>query len=203
MDHFAAAGFANATAAYKQAGYTAKGGAAVACASRLLARANVAAAVQAERDKLAKKLDITKERVLDELAAMAFYDAGDLVLPDPKKADRFLEIKSPRDIRKLPERLRKCITGWSWDRHGRFILKLANKQGSLELIGRHLAMWVDRKEVRIGDLAKASDQELDAAIADSARQIAEAEGVPVETVLAQIREANQAAGDGEASRTVH
>ncbi len=197
VEHYAAGGFQNAAKAYEDAGYRSTGTVAAAGASRLLKRVNVAAAVQIERDKLAAQLAarfaITKERVLEELAAMAFYDAADLVLVDPQDPEQVQDIRSPVDIRRLPERIRRCIVGWSWDRHGNFVLKLANKQGSLELIGRHLAMFVDRKEVRVGELERASDAELDAKIGQAAQQIAELEGVPVDQVLAQLRAATTAA----------
>jgi len=189
VHHYAANGFANQSDAYIKAGYKARGQVAYTGASALLSNPKVAAAVQIEREKIAKKLDITKERVLNELAAMAFYDAGDLMLLDPQDPEQVQELTSPRDIRKLPERIRRCIVGWSYDRNGNFILKLANKTQNLELIGRHLAMFVDRKVVTLSELEKASDAELDAKIAQSAQQIAELEGVPVESVLAQLRAA--------------
>lgn len=161
-------------------------------AKELLDNGKIAARLKELRAKVAEELEITQERVLSELAAMAFYDAGDLVVEDKGKP---VEIRGPADIRKLPERLRRCIVGWSYDRHGHFILKLANKTSNLELIGRHLAMFVDRKEIRVGELEKVTDAELDARIAEAANQVAKAEGIPVEAVLKQVKES--------AAHTVH
>ncbi|MNL09460.1 hypothetical protein D3C87_1302210 [compost metagenome] len=48
---------------------------------------------------------------------------------------------------------------------------------------------MERKELRLGELDKKSDAELDQTIAQAAEEIAKAEGVPVETVLAQLRAA--------------
>lgn len=190
IELYVAAGEKNATAAYRAAGYKTKSDkVAGAAAARLLADVRVQAALDGARKRASEAVDATKERVLAELAAMAFYDPADLVLPDPAKPGKFLNVESPADIRKLPERVRRCIIGWSYDRYGNFILKLANKQGPLELIGRHLAMWVDRKEVRIGDLTKATDEELDAKIAQAAQQIAESEGRPIDEILAEVRAA--------------
>lgn len=191
VDEFAAGGFQNQTKAY-EAAYKAKGAAAVSGASRLLAQANVAAAVQALRDKLSEKLEVKAERVLAEWVAMGFYDPADLVVTDPTTGE-VRDIKSPRDLKLLPEQVRRCIIGWSWDRNGNFTLKLAPKTPNLELIGRHLGMFVERKEVRLGELDKKSDAELDQAIAQAAAEIAAAEGVPVETVLAQLRAAGAGA----------
>ncbi|AMH06523.2 terminase small subunit [Achromobacter xylosoxidans] len=196
VDEFAAGGFQNQTKAY-EAAYRARGAAAVSGASRLLAQANVAAAVQALRDKLSEKLEITAERVMAEWVAMGFYDPADLVVTDPTTGE-VRDINSPRDLRLLPEQVRRCVIGWSWDRNGNFTLKLAPKTPNLELIARHLGMFVERKELRLGDLDKKSDAELDAAIAQAAQEIAQAEGIPVEKVLAQLR-----AGGAGAGPTMH
>lgn len=190
VDEFAAGGFQNQTKAY-EAAYRARGAAAVSGASRLLTQANVAAAVQAMRDKLSEKLEVKAERVLAEWVAMGFYDPADLVVTDPTTGE-VRDITSPRDLKLLPEQVRRCIIGWSWDRNGNFTLKLAPKTPNLELIGRYLGMFIERKELRLGELDKKSDAELDQTIAQAAAEIAAAEGVPVESVLAQLR----AAGDG-------
>lgn len=191
VDEFAAGGFLNQTKAY-EAAYKAKGAAAVSGASRLLAQANVAAAVQAMRDKLSEKLEVKAERVLAEWVAMGFYDPADLVVTDPTTGE-VRDITSPRDLKLLPEQVRRCIIGWSWDRNSNFTLKLAPKTPNLELIGRHLGMFVERKELRLGELDKKSDAELDQTIAQAAAEIAELEGVPMETVLAQLRAAGAGA----------
>lgn len=190
VDEFAAGGFQNQAKAY-EAAYRARGAAAVSAASRLLAQVNVAAAVQALRDKLSAKLEVTAERVLAEWVAMGFYDAADLVVLDPDTGQP-RNITSPLDLRLLPERVRRCVIGWTYDKAGNFILKLAPKTPNLELIGRHLGMFVERKELRLGELDRKSDAELDQTIVETAQQIADLEGVPVETVLAQLRAAGAA-----------
>ena len=195
VDEFAAGGFQNQTKAY-EAAYRARGAAAVSGASRLLTQANVAAAVLALRDKLSQELEITAKRVIEEWAAMGFYDPADLVIVGEDGVVR--DIDSPKDLRLLPERVRRCIVGWSWDRNGNFTLKLAAKTPNLELIGRSMGMFVERKELRLGELDKKSDAELDAAIAQAAQEIAQAEGIPVEKVLAQLR-----AGGAGAGTTMH
>lgn len=189
VDEFAAGGFQNQAKAY-EAAYRARGAAAVSAASRLLAQVNVAAAVQALRDKLSQELEITAKRVIEEWAAMGFYDPADLVIVGEDGEVR--DITSPKDLRLLPERVRRCIVGWSWDRKGNFTLKLAAKTPNLELIGRSMGMFIERKKIEFGELEKKSDAELDQTIVETAQQIAELEGVPVETVLAQLRAAGAA-----------
>lgn len=61
----------NATAAYKRAGYTAKGNAAEVNAARLLRHAQVSAAVQAAMDKRADDLEISAKYVLDSIKRVA------------------------------------------------------------------------------------------------------------------------------------
>ncbi|MFT0547855.1 terminase small subunit [Allopusillimonas ginsengisoli] len=155
-------------------------------AKQLLDNPKIASRIEQSKQRAAQKAEVDQERVLAELAVMAFYDPADLVLPNSEDPDKPLNITSPADIRKLPERVRRCIVGWSWDRHGNFVLKLAQKTPNLELIARHLGMLVDRKEVRVGKLETASEQELNAAIAESAREIAEQEGISVDKVMASL-----------------
>lgn len=157
-------------------------------AKELMDDGRIAARIQEMRDAAAKAAQVSQERVLSELAAQAFYDPADLVLIDPEDPTRFVNINSPLDIRKLPDKVRRCIVGWSWDRNMNFVLKLANKTSALELIGRHLAMFVDRKEIKVSELQRLDDDGLNARIAQAAAQIAKEEGIPVETVLRQVRE---------------
>ena len=64
----------NATAAYGRAGYTATGQAARTAASRLLRNPAVKTAIDAVRAASAAKFEITRERVMQEYAALAFVD---------------------------------------------------------------------------------------------------------------------------------
>ena len=66
----------NATRAAAAAGFGEKG--AHAQGSRLLKNAKVAAAITEGHARRAKKLEISAERVLEELAKLAYYDPGDL-----------------------------------------------------------------------------------------------------------------------------
>ena len=106
-------------------------------AARLLTNVNVQAQIDKLKAKRAERTDITADRVLTELDCMGFYDPADIASHP---------MRGPQDIANLPERVRRAIIGWSWDKHHNFTLKLANKQGALELIGKHLGMWVERQE---------------------------------------------------------
>ncbi len=65
----------NAAAAARRAGYSEK--TANRIASENLTKPDIQAAIQARRQELARKLEVSQERVLTELAAIAFHEAGD------------------------------------------------------------------------------------------------------------------------------
>jgi phage terminase small subunit len=143
----------NATQAAIRAGYSAKS--AEVTASRLLSDAKVAAAVQAGMDKRANKLEISADRVLEEISRMAFYDPATLGISG---------IHGPADIAKLPEDVRRAIVGWSWDKAGNFTLKLADKLNALDKLGRHLKLFTDKVEHTGKDGASLADEMASAAI---------------------------------------
>lgn len=113
-------------------------GSAEVTASRLLRRDKVASALAARQRKASQKVDVTVERVLAEMATQALYDPADIA-GQP--------IQGPKDIAKLPEQVRRAIVGWSWDRQGNFVLKLANKATALDQLAKHLGMYVERHEM--------------------------------------------------------
>lgn len=125
-------------------------------ASRLLTNANVQDAIAAGQADRADRTEVTADRVVRELSAMAFFDPGEI---------GSAPMNGPEDIALLPERVRRSIVGWSWDKAGNFTLKLAPKSTALDLLGRHLGMFKDRIDVTIQKSAdEMTDAELDAAI---------------------------------------
>jgi phage terminase small subunit len=68
------AGLSNVEA-YKAAGYQARGRAAIVNASRMLTNADISEAIEAARKKAADKTGVTADRVLGELAKIAFESA--------------------------------------------------------------------------------------------------------------------------------
>jgi phage terminase small subunit len=125
----------NATAAYKRAGYVAKGHAAEASANRLLRNAEVAREIAQAQQGRSELASATAKEVLDEIQRLAMFDPADLT-----------DVKSPADIKNLPEDVRRAIVGWSWDRQGRFQIKTA-KEGALELLGRHHSLFNDKLKI--------------------------------------------------------
>ncbi len=104
----------NATAAYARAGYTATGQAARTAASRLLKNPAVKAAIDAVRAASAAKFEITRERVMQEYAALAFTDPrrffrddGTLKHPtelDDATAAALKEFEVEEEYEDIPER---------------------------------------------------------------------------------------------------
>lgn len=137
----------NATQAVLRAGYKCKDMRAAADkANHLLQDPAVVALIQDLKAKQFSRLEIKADRVLMELARMAYLDPGELA-----KAG----VNSPADIAALPEDVRRAISGWKWDAEGNFVVQWSPKQAALEALGRHLKLFVDRVEVKeVGGLAE-------------------------------------------------
>lgn len=107
----------NATDAAKQAGYSPNG--AKERGSEMLKRANVVAAIQAAKTRIVKKYNATAERVIEEMAVIAFSDrrhyqltdSGHLVLAAgaPDEAMRAVR-KVKREVRVIPQKDAEPIT---------------------------------------------------------------------------------------------
>lgn len=128
----------NATQAAIRAGYSER--TAKVIGSENLSKPDVAAEIERRRSKLTGKLEISAEKVLEELALLAFYDPADVAMATDENGEP-VEIRGPRDIAKLPKHIRKAIVGWSWDRNNNFTLKFAPKQATLNLLGQHFKLF--------------------------------------------------------------
>ncbi len=126
----------NATAAYKRAGYAAKGNAAEVSACQLLRLPKVARAIDAALTKTLGKLELTAERVLQELSRLTFADVGGFVD----------ENGAAIPLHKLNEDLRRCIVGIEW-KDGEPKYKLADKNTALGNALKVLGLLRERVEV--------------------------------------------------------
>lgn len=155
----------NATQAAIRAGYSAKTARQVGAEN--LSKPAVAFAIQERQQKRAEKVEVTAERVLKELAVLAFLDPADMAA--------ITAASGPEDIAALPEHVRRAVAGWSWDKAGNFVVKLNSKQPALEALGRHLGMFKDKVEhsgpdggpIELSDTERAAKV---AAILDRARK---------------------------------
>ena len=145
----------NATQAAIRSGYSAR--TAEAQGSRLLRIVKVAAAVQRGMDKRATRLEITADRVLQELGKLAFSNmldylsigsdgsaVVDLTGLDRDKAAAIQEVI----VEEYTER-----SGFDEDgkptseRVKRVRFKLTDKGANLERLGRHLKLFTDKQEL--------------------------------------------------------
>jgi phage terminase small subunit len=138
----------NATQAAIRAGYSEE------TASEMgyenLNKPQIAEAIQAAMDLRAERTGITVDKVLVSLARMGFADIRQI----------FTASGQLRDIASLPEDVASSIQsievvtrpGAEVDEHGNRTIeyvhkiKLADKKGPLELLGKHLSVFIDRVE---------------------------------------------------------
>ena len=130
----------NATRAYRVAYPSVKkDDVAAAAAVRLLRNVKVADYIEKRMQERQERTEITQDRVLEELAAIAFAKATD-----------YAEVKNGavliRDTAELSEEQVRAIAGIKEGKFG-IELKLNDKEKALELLGRHLGMFKDKVEL--------------------------------------------------------
>jgi phage terminase small subunit len=134
----------NATSAAKEAGYSAK--TAKSQGQRLLTNVDIAAAIAAAKAERSGRMMITAERVLTELARLAFIDIGQI----------FNDDGSMKPLSEMEEDARRAIVGLEVseirDNDGVVIgyikkIKLADKLSALEKLGKHLGLFDQRLTV--------------------------------------------------------
>jgi len=138
----------NATKAAIRAGYSEKW--AWKNAARLTANEGIARAIHEGQAKRLDKLDISAERVLREIALLAFSNMDDYTKVENGR--RVLETKNlTRDQMASVQELTEDATGGTGDGERRLILrtrfKLSDKGINLERLGRHLKLFTDKMEL--------------------------------------------------------
>lgn len=132
----------NGTQAAIRAGYSAK--TANEQASRLLTNVSVQQAISEKMAERSKRTGINQDRVVTELAKIAFVKMTDIV-------DNQGKIKSTATdddlacIESVKYKESESDTGSSVERE----VKIASKLKALELLGKHLGMWNDKLDVSI------------------------------------------------------
>jgi phage terminase small subunit len=162
----------NATQAAIRAGYSKKS--AYSIGEENLKKPEILERVKLLMAKREERTEITQDRVLNELAKLGFFDARMLFNADG----------TPKNINDLDDNTAAAITGL--DVMEEFIgtgkdrvfvgytkkYKLADKRAALVDIGKHIGMFIERKEVGSpGDFNKLNDDELEQSIADAAKLI--------------------------------
>ena len=135
----------NGALSYLQAGYKAKSKeVASACASSLLKRPRVAAALEAIWAKIHKKTEITAERVLKEYASLAFSDVRNLFKPDG----------TLKEINDLDNTTAAAVASVEVAEFGKGIgvlkkVKQWDKVNALNSLAKYLKLITDKTEVEV------------------------------------------------------
>jgi len=122
----------NATQAAIRAGYSEKSAARIAV--ELLNKTQVSAELQKAMKNRQKRVEITQDMVLAELAAIAFANGADFAAINRNGLVRLV----PTDT--LPDDKKKAIASIKEGQYGTEV-KLYDKVRALEMLGRHLGMF--------------------------------------------------------------
>ena len=131
--------------AYEEAGYRARGKNAEASASRLYAQSDIQAALKKLRNGAAEKAEVSKARILDEYAKIAFLNPQEF----------FDEHNNLKEIHDLDPDVAAAFGGMDvitkYYKHGSKDvvkkIKFIDKKGALDSLARHLGMFNDKVNV--------------------------------------------------------
>lgn len=134
----------NATRAYKVAyPNVKKDETAASAAARLLRNVNVQEYIDKRMKDREKRTEVTQDRVVQELASIAFAKVTDYVGIRSNGTTSIVVIKSTDD---LTDDQVRAIAGIKEGTNG-IEIKLNDKEKALELLGRHLGMFRDKVDV--------------------------------------------------------
>ncbi len=114
-------------------------------AARLLSNAKVQAAIAEAQAERAKRTNITNDRILQELAAIGFYDITDYANVEGNSV-------TIKDTLAIDKDKRAAIAGIKQTQAG-IEVKMLDKLKALELMGRHNGMFKDTVTHEVEDLA--------------------------------------------------
>lgn len=142
----------NATQAAIRAGYSPRS--ARVQAAGLLANPNIQEAIRKANEKRIRRIEITGDRVLQELARIAFADITQALNDDG----------TPKALSEIDEDTRRALVGLETEERsdGEAAirvrkLRLADKIRAAELLGKHLRLFVDR--VELDDVSELTPEE--------------------------------------------
>jgi phage terminase small subunit len=132
----------NATAAYLRAGYTARGNSAEAAASRLLSNVKVQSIVQQKQREIAGRCEVTAEKVIREVSAVAFSDVRKLFNADG----------SLKQVHQLDDATAAAIATIEVDASGVRKIKVWDKNSAHERLCKHLGLFrEDNSQKPVGE----------------------------------------------------
>lgn len=130
----------------------------------------------AVKEEIAKLLELrrnehktTEKKIIEELASVAFFDP--LCVYDPDGNVKPLD-ELDSSVRRAIIGVQKRVVGKRKNQKEITTYQLADKMRALELLGKYLALFTDKVEVKgTINLAKVDDDELDRLIREAAAQI--------------------------------
>lgn len=129
----------NATAAARRAGYSEKSASRIAV--ELLNKNQVSAEIQKQQIKRQKRVEITQDKVLEELAAIAFANGADFATVNQNGIVRITPTAA------LPDEKRKAIASIKEGQYGAEV-RVHDKVKALELLGKHLGLFDGKNDTR-------------------------------------------------------
>lgn len=133
----------NATQAAIRAGYSER--TAYRIGAELLQKTSVAEAIAAGQAKRAQRVEITADRVVAELAKIAFADPRDLMEWGPDG----VKLKASADLTEEQAASVAEVSETTTKDGGSLRLKKHDKVKALELLGRHMGMFKDKVETEV------------------------------------------------------
>ncbi len=133
----------NATQAAIRAGYSVASARDIGCEN--LTKPNIQEAIAKAMAERSRRTGINQDRVVEELAKLAFVNIADVV---DVKTGAVREDASKEDlacIQSIKYKTTESLNGTSVERE----VKIADKKGNLELLGKHLGMWNDKIDVNV------------------------------------------------------
>ncbi|ARO89170.1 terminase [Nitrosospira lacus] len=121
----------NATAAYIRAGYGARSNSAEAAASRLLSNVKVQKVIEEKQKEIAKRCEVTAEKVIREVSALAFSDVRKLFNADG----------SLKAIHELDDATAAAIASIEVDPAGVRKIKVWDKNRAQEHLCKHFGLF--------------------------------------------------------------
>lgn len=141
----------NATQAAIRAGYSPKSADEI--GRQLLGKTGVSAEIQRELAKRSKRTGVTQDRVIRELAKIAFANSKDIIDPETGKIKPGITADDMAAVAGIKVKMSESDHGSSEERE----VKLADKTKALELLGRHLGMWNDKLAVTMEPVTMSDD----------------------------------------------
>ena len=144
----------NASAAALRAGYSPKSAGKI--GFQLLENTRIQAGLQKAMKKREKRTEITADRVLAEYAKIAFADIKDFLAYgtvktqidfDEEQGKPIFGYKQIVDARPSADIDGTMVNEVSIGKDGTFKFKLHDKKGALDMIGKHLGMFIDKSEI--------------------------------------------------------